>query len=267
MHYIASCAPPSATIRVPAEYFFPSPCSLKSVSRPEVHTLRSAIRPRRTPCSCRLCQRVVREGHLSVLAPNREVLVMSPFFGFPSYISSETTGTLSVHCTCLRSARVAGEWDFVCGGALRPYGAYSGWQDCQFGLGRLRPALPARRRPAGPLLPPAGGWQTTAGLPPRRRRAPAGAPVLPTPCGRWEPAPAVTAGGAAAHTYLPGSQRRIVVAIGQDQPQTPRITSTPQTSRPIECRALPLPPPHLPSPHLPSPHLPSSPPGDTAGPT
>ena len=79
MHYIASCAPPSAAIRLPAEYFFPSPCSLKSVSRPEVHTLRSTIRPRQAPCSCRLCQRVVREGHLSVLAPNREVLVMSPF--------------------------------------------------------------------------------------------------------------------------------------------------------------------------------------------
>lgn len=115
VHYIASCAPPAAAIRVPAEYFLSSPCSLKSVSRPKFHTLRSAIRPRQAPCSCRLCQRVVREGHLSVLAPNCEVLVMSPFFGFPSYISSETTRTLSVHCTCSRSGCVVGEWDFVWG--------------------------------------------------------------------------------------------------------------------------------------------------------
>ena len=100
MHYIASCAPPNAAIRLPAEYFFPSPCSLKSVSRPEVHTLRSTIRPRQAPCSCRLCQRVVREGHLSVLAPNREVLVMSPFW-FPFlYIlrdRRDTIGALHVY--------------------------------------------------------------------------------------------------------------------------------------------------------------------------
>lgn len=207
MHYIASCAPPAAAIRVPAEYFLSSPCSLKSVSRPKFHTLRSAIRPRQAPCSCRLCQRVVREGHLSVLAPNCEVLVMSPFFGFPSYISSETTRTLSVHCTCLRPACVVGEWDFV-------------WGACTLTLRRIQrmAGLQVWTWAFAPGPPSAvGTCQATAAAAGRVADddRPSTAPPPGPPPGVWSSRPRA-GGGGPLPPLLPAGQRHGCI------PQSPR---------------------------------------------